>query len=363
MTALALPLADVDRLERRVRALAEQRPAVYRMLDHRGRVVYVGKAKRLRARLLSYFRATHREKAARILEAAHDIQWDYAPSEFAACLAELRQIRKYRPWFNVHMNQTHRVAFIRVSSGPAPRLMVGQPADDAEVRHYGPFKSVGRVREAVRVLNDQLGLRDCAEKMPIVFAEQGDLFGSGRQAGCARHEFGTCLGPCAGLVTEDDYMHRVDAAAAFLEGRTARPLDRVVAAMQTASDQNQFEQAARWRDRFDALEWLFGAANRIRAAIDALSFIYIDPGSHGDDHAHIIVRASVRASAPAPRTPIEHEAFVALVREQLDAPALTGPLPVDGIDETLLLLSWFRRHPAAMRRSVRLGDWVERYGH
>ena len=84
MTTLALPLTDVGHLRRRVRALAENRPAVYRMIDATGRVIYVGKAKRLRNRLLSYFRARYPEdKAARIVHAAADIQWDLMPSEFA----------------------------------------------------------------------------------------------------------------------------------------------------------------------------------------------------------------------------------------------------------------------------------------
>ncbi|MEX0690854.1 MAG: hypothetical protein WD934_00830 [Gemmatimonadales bacterium] len=363
MSTLALPLADLNRMEKRMRALAEPRPAIYRMVDRSGRVVYVGKARRLRQRLLSYFRARPPEKAARILEAAADIQWDYAPSEFAACLGELRQIRKFRPWFNVHMNRTHRVAFVRMSVGPAPRLSVGPVVDAPEVRHYGPFRSVGRLRDSVRVLNDQLGLRDCAERMPIVYAEQGDLFSEARHAACMRHAFGTCAGPCAGLVTETDYHGRAEAAVAFLEGRAAAPLDRVVAGMQQASDRDAFEQATRWRDRFDALEWLFGAANRIRTTIAAMTFVYVDPGSHGDDHAYIIVQAAVKASAPAPRTPIEHAAFLALVHEHATIAPNAGPLPTDGIDEMLLLLSWFRRHPAAMRKSLALDAWIARHGH
>lgn len=363
MTALALPLGDVDRMERRVRALAEQRPAVYRMLDGSGRVLYVGKARQLRARLLTYFRAAHPDKQARIRDAAHDIQWEYVPSEFAAHLHELRQIRKHRPSFNVHMNRTYRVAFVRITAGPAPRLIVGPVTTGEGVRHYGPFRSVMRLKDGVRVLNDLLGLRDCAERMPIVYAEQGDLFSAARQAACMRHELGTCPGPCAGLVTEPDYRARVEAAVAFLEGRAAAPLDRVVREMQQASDANAFERATAWRDRFDALEWLFGAANRVRATIASLSFVYVDPGSHGDDHAYVIRNAAVRASAPAPRTPIEHAAFAALVREHMEDEDVNGALPVETIDETVLLLSWFRKHPAALRKVTGLGEWVERYAH
>jgi len=196
--ALPLPLGDLDLLRRRVRALAENRPAVYRMIDPTGRVVYVGKAKRLRSRLLSYFRAKYPEdKGARILHAASDIQWDYVPSEFAALLGELRQIQRYRPVFNVRMNRKRRAGFIKVSGGVAPKIYVGATAGSDEVQHYGPFVGVGRLKETVKVLNDLLGLRDCAVNMPMVYPDQGDLFAtSERRAACLRYEIGTCAGPC-----------------------------------------------------------------------------------------------------------------------------------------------------------------------
>ena len=103
--------------------MAEQRPGIYRMLDASGRVLYVGKAKLLRSRLLSYFHAKYPEdKGARILHAANDVTWEYASSEFAAHLAELREIRKCRPPYNVQMNRTRSIVFIGVADGAAPKL-------------------------------------------------------------------------------------------------------------------------------------------------------------------------------------------------------------------------------------------------
>src|SRR6185312_3125159 len=124
---------------------------------------------------------------------------------------------------------------------------------------YGPFRSMSRTLEAVRTLNDLLGLRDCKAEMPAVFAGQGDLFDQPRQAGCMRHELGFCSGPCAGLVSQREYQRRVETAVAFLEGRTIQPIDRVVAAMQEASNNAQFEVAVRWREKFEQLEWLLAA--------------------------------------------------------------------------------------------------------
>ena len=106
---LALPATDLAQLRAKVRALAENRPAVYEMVDNTGRILYVGKAKNLRTRLLCYFRAEYpADKAARILYAAHDIRWSYVSSEFTALLTELRQIRRYRPHFNYKFNRTRR---------------------------------------------------------------------------------------------------------------------------------------------------------------------------------------------------------------------------------------------------------------
>jgi len=357
VSALALPLTDLGHLRRRVAALAENRPAVYRMVDPAGRVVYVGKARRLRLRLLSYFRrAQQDEKAGRIVRAATDIAWDYHPSEFAASLGELRLIKRYRPVFNVQMNRRYNVAFVKISGGPAPKVFVSRSAGDDEMRYYGPFRSPARLQEAVRVLNDLLGLRDCALRMPVVYPDQGDLFGV-RRAACMRYDFGTCAGPCAGLVADAAYGQRVAAAAGFLEGRSLEPLDRVIAEMGAAADGNAFERATWWRERFEALEWLLTAVTRARTAVDMMTFVYSDPGAFGDDRAYIIRRATVRASAPAPHTPIEREAFRALVAEHA-RPADAETADPSDLDEMLLLLAWFRRRPSALRRTVPLSAWT-----
>ena len=357
-----LPSTDLDRLRLRVRALAENRPAVYRMTDALGRIIYVGKAKRLRTRLLTYFRAAYPEdKAARILYAASDIAWDYVPSEFAAYLGELRQIRRFRPHFNHRGNLTRRSVLIKISGHAAPRIYVGATVARDDDRCYGPFRSMSRTLEAVRTLNDLLGLRDCTAEMPAVFAGQGDLFDRPRQAGCMRYEFGVCSAPCAGFVTEQDYRRRVETAMAFLEGRTIQPIDRVVRAMQEAAGQARFEVATRWREKFEHLEWLLAATSRARTARDLLTFVYRDAGEFGDDRVYVVRQGVVRASFPYPATPIEHQAFRAMVAEEAARPSPpAGPLPLESIDEIRLLMSGFRAHPDALRRTSSYADWAER---
>ncbi len=355
-----LPSTDLEQLRQRVRALAENRPAIYRMTDAMGRIIYIGKAKRLRTRLLTYFRAEYPEdKAARILYAASDIAWDYVPSEFAAYLGELRQIRRYRPHFNHRGNVTRRSVLIKISGDVAPRIYAGATVAREDARCYGPFRSMSRTLEAVRTLNDLLGIRDCTAEMPPVFAGQADLFEQPRQAGCLRHEFGFCSGPCAGFVSQSEYRQRIETAMAFLEGRTIQPIDRVVRAMQEAAGEARFELAARWRERFEQLEWLLAATSRARSARDLLTFVYRDPGEFGDDRVYLVRQGVVRASFPYPSTPIEHEAFRAVVAEEAVRPMPpAGPLPLDSIDEILLLMSWFRAHPEALRRTSSYATWA-----
>ncbi|HET8649707.1 MAG TPA: hypothetical protein VFL95_06685 [Gemmatimonadales bacterium] len=357
---LALPATDLGALRARVRALAENRPGIYRMVDSTGRVLYVGKAKRLRTRLLSYFRAPYPEdKQSRILHAAHDIRWDYTPSEFAAYLGELRQIRRYRPHFNYKGNRTRRSVLIKVAGGPAPRVYVGSSIAPNDLKAYGPFRSMGRTLEAIRTLNDLLGLRDCPAELPMVFADQGDLFGAPRQAGCIRHEVGFCTAPCAGLISQAAYRAQVETAIAFLEGRGLEPIGRIVSEMQRAAADAAFEVAARWREKFEQIEWLLAATSRARTAIDLLTFVYRDPGDFGDDRAYIIRRGVVQAAFPFPNTPIEDEAFRGVVaREAAVANVAAGPLPLESVDEVLLVMSWFRQHPEALRRTSRFDEWA-----
>ncbi|MFN2317385.1 MAG: hypothetical protein ABR602_11960, partial [Gemmatimonadales bacterium] len=238
-------------------------------------------------------------------------------------------------------------------------ITAGPGSDRSDFRSYGPISSPGHLKEALRVINDLLGLRDCAEKMPIAFAGQGDFFDAPKNAGCLRHDLGMCAGPCAGRVTEEEYRRRVESGVAFLEGRAIHPLDRVISAMTEQAERGEFEAAARWREKFEQLEWLLAATTRARSAVELLTFVYRDPGSHGDDRAYLIRRGTVRTSYPWPASPIEREAFTAVVAAELGrAEHLVGPLPAATLDETLLLMSWFRKHPEALRRTTTLESWV-----
>jgi excinuclease ABC subunit C len=117
--------------------------------------------------------------------------------------------------------------------------------------------------------------------------------------------------------------------------------------------------AVRWREKFEQLEWLLAATSRARSAVDLLTFVYRDPGDLGDDRVYVLRRGVVRATFPFPATPIEHEAFRAVVAEEMrQPPPPSGPLPLESIDEVLLMMAWFRAHPDALKRTTTYDQWI-----
>ena len=370
MSALALHdvvggPASLAELKRRVRGGAPKQPGIYQFLDPSGGVIYVGKAADLRTRLLSYFTAPWPEsKSARLIRCATDVRWRVLTSEFAAVLEEQRLIGSLRPAYNVIGKRSGSgLAFVKVTRDAAPRLVVCESPRDPAAFYYGPFRGRANTTSAVRTLADLLGLRDCSERQSITFADQPSLFDTPLTAGCIRHELGNCLGPCAARVGADRYQRAVTDARAFLEGRSAQPLDRVLDTMAAAAETQAFERAAIWRGKFDELTWLFAALARLRAAVEGLSFVYRVADASGDhpDRIYAIRHGVVRAEATQPDTPIERAAFAETVRPLAveDGPA---PAARSGAEmaQLLLVMSWFRRHPEEYERTTPFRRWMDR---
>ena len=347
-----------------VRDGAADRPGVYRMLSADGEILYVGKSKRVRSRLLSYFRCAYpEEKGARMLREASRIEWDYTPSEFAALLEELRLIKRFRPRFNVAMKRDARhFCFIKVTRGAAPKLLVVRGASEDACAYYGPFQGAQRVQEAVRELNDALGLRDCGQDQPMRFSDQRELFQlSPRTPGCIRFEVKKCLGPCVGGCSADDYAERMLLARRFLDGADDGPVERLRVEMEASSERLEFERAGALRDKLRRLEGLKEQFIRFRFAVETLSFVYEVPGHDGEDRVYLIRRGRVRAEQPAPRTARDRSRLRDLVGDVFGAiERPTAQVPTHEIDELLLLSSWFRRFPAELDRTRRADSFARR---
>ncbi|HEX8394516.1 MAG TPA: GIY-YIG nuclease family protein [Longimicrobium sp.] len=342
----AHPLRTVAREARNI-------PGVYRWLGTDGEVLYVGKSKSLRTRLLTYFRAVRGEKQHRIVEGAHSLAWDYEPSEFAALLRELEMIKRFRPRMNVQHKRDGRYSFLKIAGASAPRLYVVTAVSDDAASYYGPFRGGRRIQEAVRELNDLLGLRDCPVNTPIRFADQPDLFSWEHAPRCHRFELKLCLGPCAGRCAETEYMRRVDLARAFLDGKADEPLRWLGERMQAAADRWEYEYAGLLRDRLQRLEALRDEFARLREALDGLTFLYRVPGVDQDDRVYLVRRGTVRAAVTAPRSAAERRRLERLCDEHFGLPEPTSTLVQrHQVDEILLIARWFRARPDELQNTV-----------
>jgi len=167
------------------------------MIDAAGELIYVGKAKSLRARLLGYFRPKSRdEKAGKIIKETRRLVWELAGSEFAALLRELELIRRWQPRFNVQgQPRRHRRCYVCIGRRPAAYAFVAATPPSTAAASFGPVPGPRKARESARRLNDWFRLRDCPQKQTMVFADQGELFPLVRAPGCIRHDIGQCLAP------------------------------------------------------------------------------------------------------------------------------------------------------------------------
>jgi excinuclease ABC subunit C len=337
-----------------VKTGAAARPGVYQMLAEDGSVLYVGKSKRVRARLLGYFRCDPGDKGARILRDTHRIEWQYTPNEFAALLHELRHIKRLRPRFNVANKRDRRhYAFIRITSGRVPKLTVARGGAAGAGIYYGPFIGPDLVADAVRELSDALGLRDCPDHVPMRYSDQMELIHLGpRTPGCIRYEIKKCIGPCVGGCSAREYGDRIELARAFLEGASDRPIERFRREMEQSSAALSYERAAMFRDKLRRLERLRDQFGRLRFALESLSFVYTVPGYEGDDRVYIIRRGTVRAERSVPRSTPDRFELQRLIDEVFQAgEPHEGAVRLHEIDEILLLSSWFRRFPAELTRT------------
>jgi excinuclease ABC subunit C len=347
------PDADVQRLRAQVREQMRNVPGVYLMRGVHGEVLYVGKSTQVRTRLLSYFRLPWPEhRHARLLRETSRIEWEPMPSEFAALLREVRLIRAHLPKYNIKAARPlDKWWVITVAGGPAPRLRIQRASAAARAKQaaqvIGPFASRRPLVEALRVLNDALGLRDCTDRVPMVLHDAVDLFDDmvhpslERTPGCHRYETRRCLGPCVGATTEYAYRAQLSRARAVLEGRDDSPHQQLVREMSAASAALSYERAGWLRDRLTALQELDGQLARVREAITKPSFVYAMPGRDGDDRLYLVRHGRVVAEARC----ADVESVTALqALEQRGVQVPTGAV-VDHLDELLMIESWFRTRP------------------
>jgi len=334
------------KLKAAVREHAPRRPGVYGMIDARQRVVYVGKAKNLRARLLSYFRENSREyKAGKIVAHTRVLVWEETADELAALLRELELIRHFKPRFNVQgMPGPRRYVYLCLGRKPAPYAYLTRDPTGKEAASYGPLVGRGRLGDVVRRLNDWFRLRDCAQSVPMVFADQPELFPEDRAPRCLRHELGTCLAPCVGACTKAGYRANVRAAKAFLDGHDRTVLNELTKRMRMASNELRFEQAVAVRDRLVPLTWIDERLTFLRTARQQGSYVYPLACEGGRVTWYVIHGGEVQAALREPSTPEAWSAAEAVMTAVFAGKPAQAELTYRTVDSVLLVHAWFRKH-------------------
>lgn len=350
-------------LHAHVRALAENRPGVYRMYGPGHELLYVGKSVHVRSRLLSYFRAPKGEKAWELIREAARVEWEYIPNEFAALLHEMKLIQGQQPRFNVQHKRRRIYAFVKITAERAPRVVPTTRVVEDGAVYYGPFPRVGALAHTVRELSHVLGLRDCPGTTPMLFGDQLEIFHGGRPPRCLRAELRTCLAPCCGRPTAAEYASAVDTARRFLEGRAEGPLRDLEERMTQAATRMEFEYAGLLRDRLDRLRHFRDELVAFRGRVEDLSFIYRVPGFAGDDRIYLVRKGRVAADMPHPKGRTARERVAAAV-EEVYGGADQGPrgMAPEDAAEILLVAQWFRLHPKERRRTLSPRRWLEEKG-
>ncbi len=227
-------------------------PGVYRFRDADRRVLYVGKAKNLRARLSNYFAPLHtlHERTRRMVTSATAVEWTVVRSDVEALNLEITWINELKPPFNVRFKDDKSYPYLVVTLGDeAPRAMVSRRRGIPGARYFGPYPKVWAVNETLDLLIKLFPIRTCKD------SDYRRAMASGKP--CFAGQIGRCFGPCSGRVTVEEHRDNVDRFVAFMQHQDPRILDDLRSAMRAAADVQDYETAARRRDQLQAATAFF----------------------------------------------------------------------------------------------------------
>ena len=239
----AAPLRGVDVIKENLKHLPA-RPGVYRMFGEAGEVLYVGKARDLKARVSNYARmGGHTQRIARMISMTRAMEFVVTESETEALLLEASLVKSLKPRFNVLLRDDKSFPYILIRRNhEAPQIKKYRGSKQDEGDYFGPFASAGAVMRTLDTLQKAFLLRTCEDSVY-----------SARTRPCMLHQIKRCAAPCVGLISKEDYTALADEAADFLRGKGADLQKRLAAEMEAASAAMEFETAARLRDRIRAI--------------------------------------------------------------------------------------------------------------
>ncbi|MDD2955210.1 MAG: excinuclease ABC subunit UvrC [Oscillospiraceae bacterium] len=228
--------------------LLPKEPGVYLMRDKSEKIIYVGKAKALRNRVSSYFRSVekHTEKVYRMVENVYDFNTIVTDSEFEALVLECSLIKQYAPKYNILLKDDKGYHYIKVTQPEGwSRLQAAMQLQEDGARYIGPYISSYVVRQTVEEANRAFQLPTCTRRFPQDFKK-------GRP--CLNFYIKQCMGVCRGRVSLEEYRERVSQALDFIRGGSSKAIERLTGLMEQASESLEFEKAAGYRDRIQAIQ-------------------------------------------------------------------------------------------------------------
>lgn len=217
------------------------KPGVYIFREKSGKVIYVGKANSLKKRVSSYFGASMQKKAYSIVNRASDVEYIITAGELGALLLENNLIKKYRPRYNVLLRDDKQYPYIKITLNEEwPRILIVRKIEDDGAAYFGPYRGQ-TARDIIKMFKRLLQLRWCKN-----FKKRNEP--------CFYYHLKKCLGPCIGEVQKQEYMKIVNEAVDFLEGKLEVIIEKLKVDMDAASHEQEYEKAARLRDRIRAFE-------------------------------------------------------------------------------------------------------------
>lgn len=221
-----------------------QQPGVYQMYGRDGGILYVGKAKNLKARVSSYFRQSGLSpKTEALVRKIHHVEVTITGSEAQALVLEQNLIKAQKPPYNILLRDDKSYPYVFISSQDEyPRLALHRGPKKRKGQYFGPFPNVSAVRDSLHFLQKTFRVRQCEDS---VFRN--------RSRPCLQYQIGRCTGPCVGLIGAEEYAQDVRHTAMFLEGKNETLHQELATSMDTAAEQLDFEKAAGYRDQISAL--------------------------------------------------------------------------------------------------------------
>ncbi len=219
---------------------------VYLMRDCLGRVLYVGKAKVLKKRLLNYLGRDLDGKTQSLMAKVADVEFRLAPNEAMALLLEFKLIHEFNPKYNTSLKDDKSFPFVRISQEEFPSIQVTRKKNDASGRYLGPYTNAKLLKNALKIIRFEFAYRTCRH-----FSRQS----------CIYHKINLCPAPCIGKISPKAYKQRMDNIILILEGRGDLLIRKLTKSMQDKSNAQDFEAAARMRDQIIILSGMSGQPN------------------------------------------------------------------------------------------------------